>query len=174
MCDGRRRLAHDARARPPARRDTGTQNIEYRLGDPTRIDEDTGSQSFVLSLITLEHMPARDQARYIAEFTRLLAPGGVAVFQVVTGHAGPPPSPLRRAYRRAVPQRWRNALRRSRRSGRGQPEVYCLAERDLRSAVAANDVDVLVDLRDNSAPGWDSHRLVLRRRLESGHAQASP
>ncbi len=153
--------------------DTGTVNVDYRLGDPTRIDEDSGSQSFVLSLITLQHMPARDQARYVAEFARLLAPGGVAVFQVVTGHADAPTSPLRRGYRRVLPQRWRNAVRRSRRAGRGQPEMYCLPESVLMDAFPMDDVHVVADVRDNSAPGWDSRRFVLRRHLGSGQAGAA-
>lgn len=40
---------------------------------------------FVLSLLVLQHMEPRYAKRYIAEFIRVLKPGGVAVFQVPTG-----------------------------------------------------------------------------------------
>ena len=37
---------------------------------------------FVYSAIALQHTPANFQARYIADFARVLKPGGVACFQV--------------------------------------------------------------------------------------------
>lgn len=41
-----------------------------------------GSFDFVYSNIVLQHMPARYARRYIREFLRVLAPGGIALFQV--------------------------------------------------------------------------------------------
>ncbi|HZB97863.1 MAG TPA: class I SAM-dependent methyltransferase [Candidatus Sulfotelmatobacter sp.] len=43
------------------------------------------SFDFVLSLITLQHMEPKYSKRYIAEFLRVLRPGGVTVFQVPWG-----------------------------------------------------------------------------------------
>jgi glycosyltransferase involved in cell wall biosynthesis/SAM-dependent methyltransferase len=49
--------------------------------DDLRIfDEDTFD--FVLTLITLQHVPRQYAVKYIAEFARVLKPGGVMVFQV--------------------------------------------------------------------------------------------
>jgi len=42
----------------------------------------TGSFDFLYSLITLQHIPAQSALCYIGEFVRVLAPGGVALFQV--------------------------------------------------------------------------------------------
>lgn len=42
----------------------------------------SGSFDFVYSLITLQHIAPEYSRRYIAEFVRLLAPGGAALFQV--------------------------------------------------------------------------------------------
>jgi ubiquinone/menaquinone biosynthesis C-methylase UbiE len=41
-----------------------------------------GSFDFVCSVITLQHIPPEFSRRYIAEFLRVLAPGGAALFQV--------------------------------------------------------------------------------------------
>lgn len=44
-----------------------------------------GSVDLVYSSLVLQHLPPGYARRYLAEFARVLAPGGVAVFQVVTG-----------------------------------------------------------------------------------------
>jgi ubiquinone/menaquinone biosynthesis C-methylase UbiE len=41
-----------------------------------------GQFDFIYSNITLQHMPPRYSRRYIAEFMRVLAPGGVLLFQI--------------------------------------------------------------------------------------------
>jgi SAM-dependent methyltransferase len=46
---------------------------------------DDGSVDLVYSSLVLQHLPPGYARRYLAEFARVLAPGGVAVFQVVTG-----------------------------------------------------------------------------------------
>lgn len=50
------------------------------------------SFDFVLSLLVLQHIEPRYAKRYIAEFIRVLKPGGVAVFQVPTGNWSQSPS----------------------------------------------------------------------------------
>lgn len=59
----------------------------------------SASQAFVYSNIVLQHMPTVLGLRYVAEFVRLLRPGGVAVFQVPT------------EYRESTIARLRGALR---------------------------------------------------------------
>ncbi len=49
----------------------------------------TGSVDFVYSHIVLQHIPSALQMGYIADFVRVLAPGGVAAFQVITGWHAP-------------------------------------------------------------------------------------
>jgi SAM-dependent methyltransferase len=44
-----------------------------------------GSFDFVYSNITLQHVPPEASTRYIAEFVRVLRPGGVALFQLPDG-----------------------------------------------------------------------------------------
>lgn len=50
-----------------------------------------GFFDFVYSTLVLQHMDPETAKRYIGEFCRLLAPGGVAVFQVPSDHAADDP-----------------------------------------------------------------------------------
>lgn len=150
-------LAHQLAARERA------ANVDFRVSRSPQIDIATGSQDFVLSLITLQHLPATVQARYVTEFARILAPGGIAVFQVITDHADEPTSWLRRGYRRALPQRLRNAVRRVLRPGRAAPEIYCISHRKLLDTIAQAGAETIVEVNDGAAPGWESRRLAVRR-----------
>jgi SAM-dependent methyltransferase len=57
----------------------------------------TGSVEFVYSHLVLQHMAPQDQEVVIREFLRILAPGGIAAFQVATERDDPRP-----AWRRIV------------------------------------------------------------------------
>src|SRR6185312_16415444 len=46
-----------------------------------------GSVDFLYSVLTLHHIPAPLQRAYIGEFVRVLAPAGVAVFQIASGYS---------------------------------------------------------------------------------------
>ena len=54
------------------------------------------SFDFVLSMIVLQHMEPRFALAYIREFVRVLAPGGIALFQVPAATSGPVVRPLPR------------------------------------------------------------------------------
>jgi SAM-dependent methyltransferase len=80
----------------------GLDNVSFELNlasDLARLDD--GSFDLVLSLITLQHVSDRGALEsYIRELVRVLAPGGVAIFQLPT--RVPPRSrlnPRRQAYR---------------------------------------------------------------------------
>jgi len=88
--------------------------IEFVLND--RIDlQVVGDRRFdlVLSSITLQHMETAYSRSYIAEFVRILAPGGIAVFDI--------PFPMdRQRFKEAAPRpilhayQWLRSLRRPR------------------------------------------------------------
>lgn len=61
------------------------ERCHYILNERTdlRVLEDR-QFDFIYSSITLQHMPPRFSRRYIAEFLRLLAPGGVLLFQLTS------------------------------------------------------------------------------------------
>jgi SAM-dependent methyltransferase len=100
-----------------------------------------GSFDFVYSNITLQHMPPRLMRRYLAEFVRVLAPGGVAVFEIVD-----PPPPLTRA--RRILGRTRAALLR-----RARIRMYWLSGRAVESVVQRHGGTV-VDARRRRPSEW--------------------
>jgi ubiquinone/menaquinone biosynthesis C-methylase UbiE len=85
---------------------------EYRVNTSDDLAQlDDAGFDFVYSNISLQHSPPEASSRYIAEFFRLLKPGGVALFQVPSGPRHDPGSlgakiyslkrgPLRRFWKR--------------------------------------------------------------------------
>ena len=85
---------------------------EYRVNTTDDLGQlDDASFDFVYSNISLQHSPPEASSRYIAEFFRILRPGGVALFQVPSGPRHDPGSlgakiysikrgPLRRFWKR--------------------------------------------------------------------------
>jgi SAM-dependent methyltransferase len=65
-----------------------------------------GAVDLVYSRLVLQHIPRAAQENYIAEFARILAPGGVAVFQVLT-RAKSPVVRLRQWIRNRAPNAYR-------------------------------------------------------------------
>lgn len=69
------------------------------------------SFDFICSLITLQHVPPDAALSYVREFVRLLAPGGIAIFQATSEYVGPR---YRRVLRMlpqwliSLPWRWAN------------------------------------------------------------------
>ncbi len=97
---------------------------------------DAASVDFLYSVITLQHMPATLQRGYIAEFMRVLAPGGMAIFQVATGHT----RDVRGWVHEHVPNAWLNPLRRWRYGNRVAFEMHTIAEADVRAAAAGRQI----------------------------------
>lgn len=62
---------------------------EYRVNERSDLRQfRDGEFDFVYSSLTLQHMPPRFAKRYIAEFLRVLAPGGLLVFQLPSRRKG--------------------------------------------------------------------------------------
>jgi ubiquinone/menaquinone biosynthesis C-methylase UbiE len=66
---------------------------------------ETGSFDLVCSSITLQHMEPRFMRQYLAEFVRVLAPGGVAAFQIPSA----PPKSAMSLMKRVLPISLRRA-----------------------------------------------------------------
>jgi ubiquinone/menaquinone biosynthesis C-methylase UbiE len=85
---------------------------EYRVNTTDDLAQlDDASFDFVYSNISLQHSPPEASSKYIAEFFRILRPGGVALFQIPSGPHHEPGSlgakvysirrgPLRRFWKR--------------------------------------------------------------------------
>jgi SAM-dependent methyltransferase len=70
------------------------ERCRYHLNDATHLGRFAdGSFSFVYSVLVLQHMDPALARGYVREFLRVLAPGGLAVFQVPSHRTPEPPPP---------------------------------------------------------------------------------
>lgn len=102
------------------------EKVTYHLN----VNEDlrafaSGAYDFVLSLISLQHTPPQFQENYVADFMRLLKPGGVAYFQTI--HS--------RGWRSLVPHAAADAYRRVRSKGKAFIPMYGISVSRVRRAV---------------------------------------
>lgn len=109
-------------------------NVRFVENAQTRLDFlADASIDLIYSVITLHHIPAALQRAYVGEFLRVLAPGGLAVFQIVGGYA--------RGWRglgyRLVPNRLLAPLRRRVHASRVAAELHVVDERDIAAIVTA-------------------------------------
>ncbi len=71
------------------------ERVQYHVNDAPDLGMfPSDSFDFVLSFIVLQHMEPRYAKRYIAEFVRVLRPGGLAVFQIPARPSAPTPKAL--------------------------------------------------------------------------------
>lgn len=137
-------------------------NLDFVENLSARIDAiDDASIDFVYSCMTLQHIPPDLAFGYVAEFLRVLAPGGVAAFQFVAGHDA---SWRGRLFGR-IPNRWLNPLRRILWRRNAVFEMHALDERRLVELVGRDpQLRVLHALDDRAAgPGWAGRRWYVAR-----------
>lgn len=141
-------------------------NIEFRENASSRIEGIAdASVDLVLSHITLQHIPAFLALGYVEEFFRVLAPGGVAVFQFVDAAD----SSLRGRFFGIAGNRWLNPLRRLLWRRGDVFEMHALPEQQLRARLERRpDLRLLLACDDGSAgPGWSGRRWIVVNEAES-------
>lgn len=140
-------------------------NIEFRENTATDLAGiDDASVDFVFSHITLQHIPTVLALGYVDEFLRILAPGGVAMFQFVdTSDAS-----WRGRLFGFASNHWLNPLRRLLWRRREVFEMHVLAERELRERLARHPAMHLLAAVDDGAagPGWCGRRWSVVNRDE--------
>ncbi|MEP6483822.1 MAG: class I SAM-dependent methyltransferase [Rudaea sp.] len=108
---------------------------------------DDGSVDFLYSVITLHHMPPALQRSYIAEFMRILAPSGLAVFQIAADYS----NDLRGFAYRMIPNRWLSPLRRRVHAIGVAAEMHTLPESDVVAIAKAAGRSILLGVDSDSA-----------------------
>jgi SAM-dependent methyltransferase len=116
----------------------------------------SGSVDLVYSVITLHHMPASLQLGYIAEFLRVLAPGGIAVFQIANGYS----HDLRGLAYRVLPNRLLAPLRRRVHASRVAAELHVLNEAAVVAQISRGAKRVLQAFDIDSAGAGFRSRLL--------------
>jgi SAM-dependent methyltransferase len=132
-------------------------NVRFVENAQTRLDFlADASVDLVYSVITLHHIPAALQRGYVREFLRVLAPGGLAVFQIASGYA--------RGWRglgyRLLPNRVLAPLRRRVHASRVAAELHVVAESDIAAIVAAAGRRILQGVDGDSAGAGFRSRLL--------------
>lgn len=133
-----------------------TPNIEFHVNTSNRIESvPSDSVDLVYTLLVLQHIPPRYVRQYLAEFVRVLTPGGVLVFQLpsdevlplkVEGH------PLKRLLPRPVIA----AIRAVRRLGEfPRMELHGLPRQHVEQLLAGLGAPV-VDVVDDRAHSTDT------------------
>ncbi len=140
-------------------------NLEFRENASPRLDGIAdASVDFLYSIMTLQHIPTRLAIGYVDEFFRVLAPGGVAIFQFVTGAD----DSLRGHVFARVSNRWLNPLRRLAWRRRTVFEMHTLDEPELKRILAKYPHVQMLDAIDDPAAGrgWSGRRWYVVNRDE--------
>lgn len=132
-------------------------NVRFVENAQTRLDFlADASVDIVYSVITLQHIPAALQRGYVQEFLRVLAPGGLAVFQIASGYA----RDWRGLGYRLLPNRVLAPLRRRVHASRVAAELHVVAESDIAAIVAATGRRILHRVDVDSAGAGFRGRLL--------------
>ena len=121
--------------------------VQYHLNvRPDLATFPAGQYDFIGSLIALQHTPARFQRGYLADFLRLLKPGGCAYFQTI--HA--------RGWRRLVPDWTADRIRKRRSHGQAFIPLYGLPVKNVRRIFDRPGAGRIVKHDSSGYAGWES------------------
>lgn len=146
------------------------ERCRYVLNDRADLSPfEDGSFDFLLSLITLQHMPPSYAKQYLREFVRVLAPDGVAVFQTAGEPLSRPTAAaaaLRAFVRRLTPGAVLDAYRK-RRYGHSIG-MYGMPRAEVQRVVAQAGGRMLDVVEDTSGGGgWTSYRYSARKEAQA-------
>lgn len=121
---------------------------------------DDESVDFIYSDMTLQHLPAVFQQKYIAEFCRILSPDGVLVFQTPSHND----FTLKGIAHFLLGNRVLNLYRRQM-YGLNQPvEIHTIKRAKVEEILKNNGLRIYrIDRYDSSGPGFVSYRYIARK-----------
>jgi len=124
------------------------------------------SFSFIYSNIVLQHVPRPFSERYLRDFVRVLAPGGVLVFGVQDSFAAPDMSSKMMRVRNIlhIRSRIQDALR----IGQRHMQMHCLPERAVRLALGSARV-VDIQFTNTAAKDFNGKLVYLPQSPASGY-----
>jgi ubiquinone/menaquinone biosynthesis C-methylase UbiE len=125
----------------------------------------------IYSNITLQHMPPPLAKRYLDEFIRVLARGGVLVFQlpsepVRTLRGETLARRLKNAVKSILPQKWRHQIRRgaARLQDKGIMNMYATPRADVEAFLKDRRVHLIDATEDHSAgDAWRGYRYCVTK-----------
>ena len=134
-----------------AERHNTSAGVEYVVNDAPHLAQfGDSSFDFVYSNITLQHVPPAPALAYLAEFLRVLKPGGLAIFQL---RIGPriDPGTLSAWWYRLRREQWRRVWQRMR--GRIPYEMHFVSRCQVDEVIAQSQGKLLdvVDMSDDKS-----------------------
>ena len=128
----------------------GTDNLAMLSSD---------SMDFIYSNIVLQHMQPQYSRQYIQEFCRVLAPGGLLIFQIPSE----PAALLQHRHRikRLIPPGLLRLIRST--QGKAVMEMYAIQRQDVIDLVEGHGGRVVDIQPDGSAPGWVGFRYCITK-----------
>jgi SAM-dependent methyltransferase len=132
----------------------GRAQVEFRVNSSTRLESvESGSVDLVYTRLVLQHIAPRYVREYLAEFVRVLRPGGVLVFQLPAEDA----VPVAGNGLKAIMPRWAIRTIRTVRRLREFPrmEIHGLPRPEVERLMADLGAPV-VDVVDDRAHGADT------------------
>lgn len=129
--------------------------VTYHLNERDDLGRfESGTFDFVYSNIALQHMDPKYARKYIADFYRVLKPGGVAVFQYI--------EPI--GFRRFVPQGLVDAVRKWKHGDKAFIGMFGLMEGEVRGIITSAGGAVEKVDRSQMEPRWMSLLYWTRRK----------
>ncbi len=115
---------------------------------------------FIYSNITLQHMPPRYASAYIEEFLRLLAPGGVLIFQIPST----PKSRLRRIIQPLRPTPLWRSYQKWRYGDQPVMDMYGIPKTQVLQLLKTHNAQLVDVQADESADdAWNSYRYCVTK-----------
>jgi ubiquinone/menaquinone biosynthesis C-methylase UbiE len=121
-----------------------------------------GSFDFVLSMITLQHVPPQSSRRYIAEFVRVLARGGIVWFQMPARSK----FPVSRRFSLWPPTLAKRVVRAFNRYTAASPlmEMYVLPRDEVTKILLDAGAEILaVQPHESAGPDFESFVYIARK-----------
>lgn len=132
------------------------------------------TMDFVLSVIVLQHIPAPLSLTYVDELVRILAPGGVLVFQLPTRPLAPEPPTFRSWLKSRLPAPLVQAIRERLHPRHPVTPMHVVPRATIEARLAAHGDLRVVAEPDDLATGYESFTYHVQRARDGGDRRAPP
>jgi len=133
---------------------SGCEFVLNQRGDMSQFDD--ASLEVVFSLITLQHVEPRYSKAYLADFVRLLKPGGLLIFQLPAKKLEKPKKlgrSIERGLKELIPSSLREKWRERKEKARKNPkmETYAVPRPEIEALLTETGCELLDVVEDDAA-----------------------
>lgn len=133
---------------------------KYLLNETAALDRfEDSTFDLIYSYLALQHIEPKYSGEYLREFVRVLAPGGVLVFQLPSVPAGS----LKQTIKRATPAAVLRTYRWIRYGWRPTMGMHGIERGEVTRLLENNGAEVVKTIPDQNAPGWVGFRYYVTK-----------